>query len=901
LKGAGIEYVLHWLANFGRPWLLVLDNCDDDGVDYPSYCPPSQRGSVIMTTRMTKYRGLGDMQSLNILDREDSILLLLRACNIDPASWKRQKPYAEDAVSLLQQHALSLIHAGSYVSKGYCTLQKWPEFFRRQQTKIMHDQLSHGYDNVYSTFEMSAATLQATNTRESRLALELLGVLSFFHYENIEEDIFVRALDCCKAIEEDEHDNRSASHIVGSSIRSAFDNLTLSSNRQIVGVRANSSTQGVDRNSRSHNGLTDKGEINDLGRWHCNKGRPILGIDSLENYEASRSRLYQLALIDLNTENGTITMHPLLHRWAQERLSQTEQCSMWKKAASILALSTEQYASKEIFTAALCPHLQSCFHSWAQRSARTRISLDIGRILFCFGCQLMQGGNDTEALEIFRSLSKRCTLDVRTNSFKGKILLQVEAECIKDSDKAIAMYEQIIDARAAYLPEDDATLLFAKSNMAAIYARHDRHLEAIPILEQIVENASRLFGHDHPDVHAVRCDLGKAYSHAADYNNAIRVLRRLVVDQAAVEEPRHPTRLVSMKSLAYAYSSSNRPREAIAIWEEILSLESDSCDITSFCSLPDLASDYSDIKDSENAMRIYEEWISRGVDLHDEDTRVHVHNLGQLYFDTDLYEDAVELLEELVEAETQILPIEDESRQFTMHLLACAHKANDELPKAIRLWEILVETRHGVPSSAEHRGAMLEHLRTFQEALGSAYTQLGYHEKALPILENLVRTWKWFEKPTEQARILPIESLARTYNGLERWQDTVTLLKPVFKYAGAFFPPAHPRLLGIMQDLAEAYIELDEEKKAVVLYEKIADLLLPRLELDPEMVTISYPWVPIQNLAVRYSCIAKHQKAVALLERSMAIMRKHLGDTSADDEDYNDFQEVLMDAREQFR
>ncbi|THX51502.1 purine and uridine phosphorylase, partial [Aureobasidium pullulans] len=112
LKGAGIEYVLHWLANFGRPWLLVLDNCDDDGVDYPSYCPPSQRGSVIMTTRMTKYRGLGDMQSLNILDREDSILLLLRACNIDPASWKRQKPYAEDAVSLLQQHALSLIHAG---------------------------------------------------------------------------------------------------------------------------------------------------------------------------------------------------------------------------------------------------------------------------------------------------------------------------------------------------------------------------------------------------------------------------------------------------------------------------------------------------------------------------------------------------------------------------------------------------------------------------------------------------------------------------------------------------------------------------------------------------------------------------------------------------------------------
>lgn len=574
---------------------------------------------------------------------------------------------------------------------------------------------------------------------------------------------------------------------------------------------------------------------------------------------------------------------------------------MWKKAASILALSTEQYASKEIFTAALCPHLQSCFHSWAQRSARTRISLDIGRILFCFGCQLMQGGNDTEALEIFRSLSKRCTLDVRTNSFKGKILLQVEAECIKDSDKAIAMYEQIIDARAAYLPEDDATLLFAKSNMAAIYARHDRHLEAIPILEQIVENASRLFGHDHPDVHAVRCDLGKAYSHAADYNNAIRVLRRLVVDQAAVEEPRHPTRLVSMKSLAYAYSSSNRPREAIAIWEEILSLESDSCDITSFCSLPDLASDYSDIKDSENAMRIYEEWISRGVDLHDEDTRVHVHNLGQLYFDTDLYEDAVELLEELVEAETQILPIEDESRQFTMHLLACAHKANDELPKAIRLWEILVETRHGVPSSAEHRGAMLEHLRTFQEALGSAYTQLGYHEKALPILENLVRTWKWFEKPTEQARILPIESLARTYNGLERWQDTVTLLKPVFKYAGAFFPPAHPRLLGIMQDLAEAYIELDEEKKAVVLYEKIADLLLPRLELDPEMVTISYPWVPIQNLAVRYSCIAKHQKAVALLERSMAIMRKHLGDTSADDEDYNDFQEVLMDAREQLR
>lgn len=714
LEDTDMNSVRHWLANVERSWFLILDNCDDDTIDYAQYFPPSQRGSIIFTTRLVKYQQLGKTQNLDILDRKDAVALILKACGLKSVSRARQKSYAEEVVTLLQQHVLALALAGSFVNKGYCTLEQYPDFFRRQQRRMMPEKFDQSYGDVHLTFETAAAALQESGAREDRLALELLGVLSFFHHEDIQQEIFVRALKSCKSVEHDMQQEYEPDDYTER-------NTPRWKSRLQKFARGRSSVQSRTLKLISYSEAIE-GEIDQVCLWHCQQVFSVIGQDSLEDYLTSRARLSQLSLLNLDKESGTISIHPLVHSWARERLSTSGRDSSWEKAASLLAFSTGLKMEPETYMTDLYPHIQQCYHYWPQRPLSCEIPLNTGRILYYFASQFLINSSWTEAQKILHLLGERCKLDESTRCFRTKLLLRGEAMCLVDEhpDQAIKLGWQVIQAREAFLPEDDPDVLDAKWQVAYAYVCHDRHREAIPMLKRLIKTMSRSLEPDDWIFLSAQHYLGVAYNCAEKNNKAIAVLGPLAVVRTSFLGRKHKDRLSTMNVLACAYQGYGRFEKAIEIWEEIASLESDlPANVKRKGDIFRLATAYTDTGDTENATRVLEQWLSvrrKDGPLDDEDTRDHINLLGQLYYGSGRYEAAIKLLQELVDVEARLLPSEDEDRQLNIHTLACAYQAHGETVKAMQLWQHLLD----IAFSEEARSLFLK-------SMTAVHPQLGYY------------------------------------------------------------------------------------------------------------------------------------------------------------------------------
>ncbi|KAG9795848.1 Lipoxygenase, partial [Aureobasidium melanogenum] len=304
--------VLRWLANIKESWLLILDNCDDSMMDFAAYMP-SRGGSIILTTRLTECKILGTWANLDDLGRDTATQLLLRASGYGRDNQEAHIPAAEAVVSSLGQHALALVHAGAYIKKGLCTLDEYVPSFRKEQARLMKfkpQQQASRYGSVYATFEVSAEALASSADHDCALALRLLNLLAFLNREAVEEDIFSRASDQCHKMEKAWEKN----------------------GMQCPKCPAVSSTE-YDR-------VTDElARIDHLHIWHCEKARSS-GV--VENQATTRLRFARTRLADLSlirVDDNKISMHPLVHEWAQTRLDKTALTTAWEQTVSILALS----------------------------------------------------------------------------------------------------------------------------------------------------------------------------------------------------------------------------------------------------------------------------------------------------------------------------------------------------------------------------------------------------------------------------------------------------------------------------------------------------------------------------------------------------------------------------------
>ena len=176
---AAIDSVKDWLTDHKKgDWLLVIDNADKlDEVDIQAFIPPTNKGSVVITSRDSQAGVFGPAIELGEMDSRDAYILLLRRAAIHQPC-PADEAAAVEITKSLGYLALAIEHAGAYIQSVGGSLRDYQQQFQsnKRSTLDRSPRVSMHKDSVFKTFSLSFEAIKERNSAASGL-LCFLGFL----------------------------------------------------------------------------------------------------------------------------------------------------------------------------------------------------------------------------------------------------------------------------------------------------------------------------------------------------------------------------------------------------------------------------------------------------------------------------------------------------------------------------------------------------------------------------------------------------------------------------------------------------------------------------------------------------------------------------------------------------
>ena len=137
-------------------------------------------------------------------------------------------------------------------------------------------------------------------------------------------------------------------------------------------------------------------------------------------------------------------------------------------------------------------------------------------------------------------------------------------------DKAIALYEQILEDSINVLGPDHPSTLASRFNLAGAYRASSRLEEAITLHEQVVAGRSRVLGPDHRSTLTARDELAATYWEAGRLDETITLKKQILADAMRIMGPDSPGASAARLNLAATYRDAGRLDEAVDMYEQNL-------------------------------------------------------------------------------------------------------------------------------------------------------------------------------------------------------------------------------------------------------------------------------------------------------------------------------------------
>ncbi|KAK4891822.1 hypothetical protein LTR27_009674 [Elasticomyces elasticus] len=620
------------LARVTGPLLLVLDNCDDDTVDYGSYVPDNLLATVVLTTRLRaarKYASRHPQDSNNTdhfmhldgLEPSSATSLLVKVAEISEDHGLNR--VVGKIVASLGFHPLAINVAGSAIHERIYSVQEYALVLERQ---LMDEDLLA--QKINATFNVSAQALAASSDTSAQDALALLDILAFMHYQGITEDIFERAW------------------AYGERILSCYEDYKVD-----VLSWYDDHDEDADGDQR----------IDVLSPWHVAKCRHFLTSHPLSKrmhaFRTARAHLARLSLITVDVVTGSISLHLLISAWARERLEYPQEA--WSSAACVLALSTEEN-SVLATSYGLYPHIEANFYryaDWPRSKHATSHRRQLCRVWYRYTWQLLRASSPV-TLKCCHRLFKQ--LLAMSNAGPGEENL-AEAQCLMgvvyidngQPAKALGPLKRVARLRQS-LAEDHPDRLRAEDALAQAYSDVGQLAKAVKIFEHVARIRKSL-AEDDPDRLASQDALARAYLEDGQVAQAIALYEHLVgVEKTLAED--HSDQLASQDALAGAYLQDGQAARAVELLEHIVRAHE----------------------------RLPEDRTSRLSSQ---------HNLGSAYLDNGQIAQAVELLEHVVQVRETSLAEDHPDRLASQHNLSRAYLDNGQIAQAVQFLEHVVQIR----------------------------------------------------------------------------------------------------------------------------------------------------------------------------------------------------------------
>ena len=575
-----------WLSNCKNPWLLIIDNADDQRLDLQEYFPKGERGHILITTRVKSNRRFGTvgLQSLEFegLKHDDASSLLLKTAST-PEPWDASvRKLANSITRVLGYLPLALIHAGKAILNHLCKLEEYLIYHQIERRRVREARDLKGfrggdniYTNVYSSFEINFHGLQSRGTTEADDAVQLLQLFSFFHNENIRVD-FLKKAATNPAEERNEQEKQKES------------------DTDYKSTKANTSWSSL-----------FKQYVLELGAYLYKERTPPVLPDFIRDnvaYDPDGTRvnvalfqLSQLSLISYNEINDSYSIHPVVHNWARERpeFHIIEQAVWCRAAITTLAqcillppLASSEY--DEQLRRDLLPHIDYAREKEREFNLRTehnrqqvkrawlhgRKSVSRQEIGYMarFSRVYAQGGKWDEALRLQLEVKDFC-MDWLGPNHDSTMMIKLALSAIywqmARRDKAAELQEQVLSVCEASRGEKDKMTLKAIDTLGETRFLQGRYTESFQLHERAYKGMIPILGPGHQDTLKAAKNLGRGYASLWQLVQARVLLKRAVTGMThnVYLGPTHLDTLFAMEDLAVSYVEDNEGDRESTLFE----------------------------------------------------------------------------------------------------------------------------------------------------------------------------------------------------------------------------------------------------------------------------------------------------------------------------------------------
>ena len=296
-------------------------------------------------------------------------------------------------------------------------------------------------------------------------------------------------------------------------------------------------------------------------------------------------------------------------------------------------------------------------------------------------------------------------------------------------DKAITLYEQILEDSINVLGPDHPSTLASRYNLAGAYRASSRLDEAIILYEQVFSGRSRVLGPDHRSTLTARDDLADTYWEAGKLDEAVTLKKQILADATRIMGPDSPGTSAARLNLAATYRDAGRLDEAVDVYEQIL------------------------------------DDVARTLGLDHPDTLTARNQLAGIYREAGRLDEAISLFEQNLEDRTRTLGLDHPETLASRHSLAGAYRDAGRLDEAIALFE------QNLTDFIRILGPDRPDTFTSRSTLAVAYQAAGRLDEAIPLFEQTLDDRTRTLGPVHPVTLTSRNNLAGAYRTAGRMED----------------------------------------------------------------------------------------------------------------------------------
>ena len=523
-KGATFVAGIHWLSRCSKPWLLVIDNADDPDIDVSQYIPAGWNGHIIITTRnpgVMTHTTAGHIKFHGV-DPEEAIDLLLRsAYPQDEQEYPnpQNRMLAQGIASELGFLALALVNAGTTIRCNVYTLERYLHYYLGHRREMMsYPRLKNADEtNIITTWEIPFRRIIDRNASpEHRGAVQLRHVFAFMHFEFIPESVFLR------------------------------------------------SWNNVPRYEIPHANFPD-----------------IFQVESAWNEEAqARLRravrvLYNYSIVDHDPDKGVCSLHPVVQRWARDRLTESEQKKWLGCTTAVVAhcISPDLEASGQRYRRLLLPHIESCLRAMrSQHSSLPETAVQTTE-MERFAWVYAENGLWKQA-----RMLQRQVIDFRVRVLGRRHEDTIRAQCslrstywnLFEIKSAVEVQLQVLQSRwwsrpslaywiawPPWKPNHISYLLALNDLTHTLWLAGKRDLSKMAG-ERAVKGLMKHLGPEDPKTLTAMFNLARTYLHLGDQKTSHRLLLQVLVKRKHFFGLNHPDTLTTRNEVGMSLCAGRR-------------------------------------------------------------------------------------------------------------------------------------------------------------------------------------------------------------------------------------------------------------------------------------------------------------------------------------------------------